>query len=139
VSGRSVGRRDAAAGGIAMLVLAAAAAGQAKAEELDGELLARCAEFQTVEDEFDGLWKKYAVVDSSSPEGERLSAEQDVLVSRIYELREAISDLPARTPEGIKAKTRVAFRDLSPNEAWPEQAEAWMAFSVLRDILGRTG
>jgi hypothetical protein len=139
VSGRSVGRRDVAAGGISMLVLAAAAAAQAKAQELDGELLALCAEFQAVEDESDCLGKKYAVVDSSSLEGGRLQAEQDVLVSRIYELREAISDLPPRTPEGIKAKTRVTFHDLSPNEEWPEYAEAWMTFSVLRDILGRAG
>jgi hypothetical protein len=39
-------QRDIAAGGLAMLVLAAAAAGSANAEELDSELLRAAADFQ---------------------------------------------------------------------------------------------
>ena len=58
MTARHVGRRDAAAGGIAMLVLAAAAAGSAKAAELDGPLLALCQEFHASETS----WTTYSAI-----------------------------------------------------------------------------
>jgi hypothetical protein len=67
----TTGRRSIAAGGFAMLVLAAAAAGTAKAEELDGELLALCntacdihAGSIRIEDEYEakGLDIPYAAI-----------------------------------------------------------------------------
>jgi hypothetical protein len=75
VSGRHIARRDAAAGGMAMRVLAAVAAGQTKAAELDGELCALVREFKdrnvvidrltTVQDEYG--WR--------GPEGQRAGHE----------------------------------------------------------------
>jgi hypothetical protein len=75
VSGRHIARRDAAAGGMAMRVLAAVAAGQTKAAELDGELCALVREFKdrnvvidrltTVQDEYG--WR--------GPEGQRAGDE----------------------------------------------------------------
>jgi hypothetical protein len=108
-----VSRRDAAAGGIAMLVLAAAAAGQAKAEELDGELLALCREFREtipvvtrLEDERDEL-------PFNHPQELALERQVWAIVTRRLELREAITGTPARTPEGLTAKARVALWELS--------------------------
>ena len=56
MTARQVGRRDAAAGRLAMLVLAAAAAGSAKAEELDGELLQAAADFYRLGAEDRAAW-----------------------------------------------------------------------------------
>jgi hypothetical protein len=108
------------------------------AAELDGELLRLCREFTDVEAEFDKVAKAYGVIPSASPEGERLDAEQRVLVDRIHALRGEISDIAAHTPEGIMAKAKVALYDLSPFEEWPDNNETWMALSVLSDIVGRT-
>jgi hypothetical protein len=141
VSGRSVGRRDAAAGGIAMLVLAAAAAGQAKAEELDGELLALCREFHEtipvvtrLEDERDEL-------PFNHPREAAIDRQLQAVVSRRWELREAITDTPARTPEGLAAKARVALWELCDGdpEAGPISGSNGVGWSLARDVLGRVG
>ena len=137
---RHVGRRDAAAGGLAMLVLAAADAGSAKAQELDGELLALCREFDEtipavirVEDEMDAL-------PFNHPHAATLDAEVKAVVRRRWELREAITDTPARTPEGLMAKAKVALwelRDGDPEEG-PTYGNSTVAWSLARDIAGRT-
>ena len=142
MTARHVGRRDAAAGGLAMLVLAAAAAGSAKAEELDGELLARCTEFQAVEAEMDHIWETL---------GDRLMAERDAhplaqreteASGRYCELREIIADMPARTPEGLQAKARVVlseFRGEDNSSDFPGQYDprGALALSLARDLIGR--
>jgi hypothetical protein len=126
MSGRRVSRRC-AAGGLGMLLLAATAAGSAKAEELDGELLARCAEFQAQEDELNRIFDVIGDLSMREREG----------VDRIHELRGLISDLPARTPEGLRAKAQIALLDFGPEDKWPEDNSQWTAWSLARDVLGK--
>ena len=141
MTARHVGRRDAAAGGLAMLVPAAAAAGSAKAQELDGELFALTREFEEtiptvirLEDERDALPRNHPGVNV-------LDAQVKALVSRRWELREAISDTPAVTPEGLIAKAKVALWELSdgdPTEG-PTYGSSTVAWSLARDIAGEGG
>jgi hypothetical protein len=121
-----------------MLVLAAAAAGHAKAQELDGELLALCDEFHANRVETDIIWE----VDMpavGSPEASRSEA----LVDRYHELRAELAELPARTPEGIAAKARIILTEFAGEdeaENYPAQYDprGALALSLARDILGRT-
>lgn len=138
---RAISRRDAAAGGIAMLVLAAAAAGQAKAEELDGELIALCKEYHRIEDRARAI-DHLADASIGSPENARWEEIIHPLIERRHEIRFDISNLTARTPEGLQAKARVVLADLTAGaddrfiSYDPQQA---LGHSLARDILGRTG
>ena len=135
---RQVGRRDAAAGGLAMLVLAAAAAGSAKAAELDGELLALCQEFHASEDELDGLFGDYDMRIAGDP---RIDRERE-LIDRRFEIREELVTLTPRTPEGFAAKARVILADFSgednPNYPGQYDPRTALAMSLAKDILRRT-
>jgi hypothetical protein len=138
----SVSRRDAAAGGIAMLVLAAAAAGQAKAEELDGELLALCREFADVSGETNRISDALADMLSREREAHPLRVRELELSDRFCELRELIADMPARTPEGIRAKARVILAEFVGEDEWEKYPGQYdpsgsLALSLARDILGR--
>jgi hypothetical protein len=139
----TVSRRDAAAGGIAMLVLAAAAAGQAKAEELDGELLALCREFGERNTRIEEL----TLVEESffplnHPQNVAAWLEIRALVERGWEIRDRVATLQARTPEGLLAKARVALWETCDGdpEAGPiEGSGTKVAWSLARDVLGRAG
>ncbi len=142
VSRRHVGRRSAAAGGLAMLVLAAAAARSAKAEELDGELIAACREYHASSEEFRRLTDIYCEMDSRSPAAVEIDGKFAVIVARQRELRGEISGLPARTPEGIRAKAAAVLVDLSEDSSGtmePHDDQYWTAWSLARDIAGRVG
>lgn len=142
MSARVMKRRDAAAGGIAMLVLAAAAAGQAKAEELDGELLALVAEFKAREPRFLHLNAIGDECGPASPEGRAAQAEIRTIVDRGWEIRDRVSELIARTPEGLAAKAWLALwetSDGSPGEGPPVRDDMAVAWSLARDVLGRAG
>jgi hypothetical protein len=54
-------RRSLSGAGVSMLLLTAAAVGQVKADDLDGELLRRCAEFQASQ------IRLYAIEDEENP------------------------------------------------------------------------
>ena len=61
-------------------------------------------------------------------------------VERIHELRELIADLPARTPEGLRAKAKVALVDMSEDGSGtlePVDHQQWIGWSLARDVLGR--
>jgi hypothetical protein len=125
MSGRHVGRRDAAAGGIAMLVLAAAAAGSTKAAEWDGALLTLCNEAcdihagsARIEDDYEsnGLPIPYETVIWPR-------------TARWHDLCATIVDTPARTPEGMRAKARVLADVIALDEP--------MVASLCADLLGR--
>ena len=138
MSGRTVSRRDAAAGGLAMLVLAATAAGADKAQELDGKLLALCDEFHANRTETDAIWK-----DNSPLDGGPAAARSEALSDRYHELREELAELPAKTPEGIAAKARVILTEFQGEDDanfWGQyDARGALALSLARDLLGRTG
>ena len=103
-----------------MLVAAAAAAGSAKAEELD-------------------IW---CDLDSRSAAAVEIDGKFAVIVDRLHELRGEISDLAAVTPEGLAAKAAVVLVDLSEDGAGtrtvkPHDDQQWIAWSLARDIAGR--
>jgi hypothetical protein len=130
-------RRDLAAGGFAMLVLAAAAAGTDKAQELDGELLGLCAEFKAQEDELNRIGDVLADMPWPGRDAHPLAQKERDGVARIHELRGLISDLPARTPEGIRAKAQAALIEFSPEDEWPVDNSYWIVWSLARDVLGK--
>jgi hypothetical protein len=142
MSGRSVSRRDAAAGGLAMLVLAAAAAGQAKAQELDGELLALCREFGERNTRIEELNDIEESFPDGHPQSVAASLEIGTLVERGWKIRDRVATLQARTPEGLLAKARVALWETCDGdiEAGPvEGTGTRVAWSLARDVLGRVG
>jgi hypothetical protein len=148
MSGRHVGRRAVAGSGVAMLVLAAAAAaGQAKAEELDGELLSNADELFRLEAEYMRL---RPLIRSLKPEDQPAAeAAFEYADKHLWDRQDEIIDemivTPARTPEGIVAKARalelwlnrrvpVAIADTFDDCAEGHEA---LAMSLARDVLGR--
>ncbi len=122
---RPATRRDIAAGGIAMLVLAAAATGAAKAEELDGPLLALCNEACDIHAGSIRIEDEY--------ESRGLSIPYETVIwprtARWHDLCAEIVDTPARTPKGIRAKARVLADVIALDEP--------MVASLCADLLGR--
>jgi hypothetical protein len=124
-----------------MLVLAAAAAGSAKAQELDGELLQAAADFHRLRAKDRAAWSALPNIKAweearwdwcNSEEGDWTLI--DAAIDRIKEL-------PARTPEGVRAKAGVAqallFENNKPSiEEGCEDEEVAVAMSLCRDILG---
>ncbi|MCB8878260.1 hypothetical protein [Acidisoma silvae] len=139
----SISRRSAAASGMAMLVLAAAAAGQAKAEELDGELLSLKSEFDASEEELGKLFAEDEVLPNQDPRIQDIRDREAVLVDRRREIREEMADLAARTPEGLCAKAAVIFSDFRGRADHryfgSYSPEGAIVASLARDILGRAG
>jgi hypothetical protein len=141
---RNPSRRDIAAGGIAMLVLAAAAAGVDKAEELDGELLQAAADFHRLRAKDKAAWAtlpRDAAVERARWDWCN-SEEGDWTLTDAATRR--VSDLPARTPEGLRAKARVAQALLLEHhgsliEEDAADEEIAVAMSLVQDILGRAG
>ncbi|MCB8884004.1 hypothetical protein ACELLULO517_27450 [Acidisoma cellulosilytica] len=126
-----------------MLVLAAAAAGQAKAEELDGDILALKVEFQDTGRELDDLLAEDEALSSDDPRVTEIRGREAVLVDRRREIREEMADLEARTPEGLSAKAAVVFADFrgAADHRFPVSynPQAALVASLARDILGRVG
>jgi hypothetical protein len=131
VSGRIVSRRSAAAGGIVALLLTATGAGTAQAEQLDGELLTLCREFEANDVEFDRLCDDEA-------DGHDVHQQIRASVDRCHEMRGLISDIPARTPEGLRAKAQVALIEFGVDDDAVDNSK-WIARSLARDVLGRAG
>ena len=131
-------RRDLLGGGASLLLLTAAAAGQAKAEELDGELIAAATEYARLEDQYCVL----CLGEDELPEPERsVCATQLAAISaRQRELFDAMFDMPARTPEGLRAKALAALckvGDGDSNATQPISYDDNLTWSLLCDILGR--
>ena len=91
-------RRQLFGAGGALLVLGAAPAGPGKAAELDGELLEVAAGIAAIDRQF-ATWNKARASVSNAEWREELAA--------YWELADRVTDLPARTPEGLQAKARV--------------------------------
>ena len=127
----------------ALLLLTAAEAGPAKAGELDGELLACCAEALAIEYESNRLYAVCCALQSRSLSS-RLAdaaydAHEDATLDTWHELVDRICDLPARTPEGLRQKAAVA-RSAVPTERRDEPDPVdRLAWSVFGDVLGRAG
>lgn len=147
MSARGISRREAAARGVAMLVLAAAAAGPAKTEELDGELLADAAEYLGLRASYLGHYQPI-MQSGAKPAGQEAWDHCNVkLWPRELELIARITDAQARTPEGLRAKAAaleaLLHQDVPEftNDTFEDCAEDHerLAMSLARDTLGRTG
>jgi hypothetical protein len=126
-----------------MLVLAAAAAGTDKAQELDGELLSSVSEWHRLVTQDKATWD--GLKDEETAVGQAYWDEADAdggIWDRIHDAAERIMTLPARTPEGIRGKASVLRRMLLDHheEQLDEDCadeEIRVAFSLVSDILGR--
>jgi hypothetical protein len=126
MSGRQVGRRTTATGG------------SAKAEEPDGELIGLCREFQAQEDELNRIGHVLMDMPWNLREAHPLAQKERDGVDRINVLRDLISGLPARTPEGLRAKAQAALADFGGVEdEWPSDNSYWIVWTLARDVLGR--
>ena len=144
MSARDVGRRAVAGSGLAMLVLAAAAAGSAKEEELDGELLARCAEFRDLDNELERINDVLGDMLMVERDAHPLAQRETEASERYCELRELIADTAARTPEGIQAKAHIVlaeFRGEDNSGDFPGQYDprGALALFLACDLIGRAG
>jgi hypothetical protein len=125
-----------AAGG-ATLLLAATEAGQAKAEELDGELLAACDAWWANIAETDALLNPVEHLPSNHPDAKLAWARHwNELNPRVHELKWQIAEMAARTPEGLRAKARAARRMLNYGLDGGVMDDDALYASVLHDILG---
>ena len=103
----------------ALLLLTAAEAGTAKAAELDGDLITMYEETVTIEQESNRLWKIACArpddFSDTHPAFVAYDTHEDATLSRRAELVDAVIETPARTPEGLRAKSAVA-RSAVPQE-----------------------
>ena len=117
----------------ALLLLSATEAGQAKASELDGELLALCDEAVALHQ---GSVAATDAIDApglmqGSPKDEAAWEAAYARSATWRDLCEEIAALPARTPEGLVGKARVLRRVVALEEP--------LVASLCRDLLGRVG
>lgn len=113
-----------------LLLLPAAAAGQAKADELDGELLCLSREAMACEAESERL----LLINEDHPDVTRANDRLAALLNRLCVL-------PSRTPEALRAKASVldfllphfAEDDDNDGNISPEP----LARSLVNDLLGR--
>ena len=127
----------------AMLLLSAAEAGPAKAAELDGELLACCAEALAIDAESNRLFRIAVAAGDDAPpdhpDWQVHDAYDDATNPRWHELVEHIAATSARTPEGLRAKATVARSTVTEERReLPDPADT-LAWSVLTDVLGSAG
>jgi len=115
-------RRSLFGAGAGLMLLAAQAAGGAKAAELDGELLALEAELQALEKEADAAaW----------------SDDLNRILDRYWQIADRIGAIPARTPEGIQCKARVlrSVRNMLVVEDESDHISRH-TLGLVRDLLG---
>ncbi len=130
-------RRTLFGAGAAMLLLGATEAGAAKAEELDGELLARIAQWRAHDAATDAMDREIDDLPSTDPR--YIDTWKEITENRsprYHELWEAIAVTPARTPEGVQAKAAIAREIIAIWADGSYSRDNAMAASVFHDMLG---
>jgi uncharacterized coiled-coil DUF342 family protein len=94
------------------LLLVAREAGAAKAQELDGKLIALCREFEDAEVTF-AAWDAERDSCRSTIRAKEIDTLERALVNRRHEIREEVAELKAHTPEGLQAKARMVMTELA--------------------------
>jgi hypothetical protein len=122
-----------------MLLIGATEAGAAKAAELDGELIALCAESERLEADYCRLcWASdWGHPKYGTPEQQSALAAFAAVGERQQEVLMQIAVLAARTPEGLGAKARALhtyFGDNPPEHGLPCGDALW---SLVCDVAGR--
>lgn len=139
-------RRQLFGASAAMLLIGSAAAGEGKARELDGELIDACAAALAIDQESNRL---YDAAPEDAPETHPAWMAWHTHLQDIYwgmagegpsfhQLVARISELPARTPEGLAAKVAVARAALPQGREDLEPCEV-LVWSVLDDMAGSVG
>ncbi len=131
VAARSARRRQSLLGApAALLLLAAPASGTTKQDELDGALLAICAEAMRLDREAD-----------TADDGDAI----DAMLDRWGELADVIAVTPARTPEGLQAKAGIIWRSMeNMHRAWEagdteyQEVHDPLVWSLVNELTGRT-
>jgi len=127
-------RRDLFGGFASMLLLVPTEAGIAKAEELDRELLACCAEAEASERAATVTMDVVEAMDANDPDmTSALLAAYPVFVAYSDAIERA-AQLPARSPEGLRAKASLLLLHIRT-----EQDHTALAASLARDVTGRAG
>lgn len=132
-------RRAALVNSAALLLLASAAAGPAKATEIDGELLARCAEYQAADRESDLISGELQGLPDGAPRlvHDPIWSRLEAAMTHANTALDRIIHLPARTPEGIAAKAAVLRVATSQAMDSAPDAHELLALSLADDIAGR--
>ncbi len=129
-------RCDLFAGFASMLLLVPSEAGASKAAELDGELIAACAEFGRLEDAYDVTCRAEDRA-PDGPEKDALLDQVDALGDEQLAVYAAICTTPARTPEGLRAKAHaLACWFAKSGDGTPCNHGDQLAWSLVRDLLG---
>lgn len=135
---RLVARRSLMGTGASLLLLGAAEAGHAKAQELDGELLAACESFDRVRARIAYLCAHSPGTPFRHPRTVAHEAQIEAANEAWDEALERAARLPARTPEGLRAKARLA--QVAMEEIYDDGTEPGaytIVVSVMSDLLGR--
>ena len=113
-------RRPARAYRRSALLLVAGEAGAAKAQELEGKLIALCREFEDAEVTFAAWDAERDFMPFDHPRAKEIGTLERAPVNRRHEIREEVAELKALTPEGLQAKARMVMTELAeegdPNE-----------------------
>ncbi|MCB8877606.1 hypothetical protein [Acidisoma silvae] len=105
----------------------------------DARLLELVARFRRLRKQMDVLWRREELCADADWEQVRntIRAETFEFVDRCWAIRTAVANLPARTPEGLKAKAWLALWetcDGAPEEGPPDHPDVAIAWSLARDI-----
>ena len=130
-------RRDLAGAFSAMLLLTAAEAGPAKAEELDGELIRATQEAIRLNSHTAAALNACKSVEEESEVWNTLQPAYEAMDGHL----ELVIGTPCRTPEGFRAKAMVvADWQKNPLSLDPDRdLDDRLVASLLRDLLGRAG
>ncbi len=113
-----------------------------KAQELDGQLIGAAADFHRLRAESKAFWSGSEALGREAEE--RMWDDCDAGLWRLTDGAMAlVAKLPARTPEGLRAKASVAQALFLEHhggqiEEGCEDEEIKVSLSLVRDILGRT-
>ena len=122
----------------ALLLLSATEAEHAKAADLDGELLACCAKVVEMDRESERLLAACpSNASASHPAWLAYDAFESAALDRWSDAFDRIVALPARTPDGLRAKAAVA-QSVIP-DSWRDDSSptAAIALSIFADLAGR--
>ncbi len=122
-------RRDLFGGFASMLLLVPAEAGALKAGELDRELLSCCAEAEASER---AATVTMDVVETMGADDPDMTSAYLVFVAYSDAIERA-AQLPARSPEGLRAKASLLLLHIRT-----EQDHTALASSLARDVSGKT-
>lgn len=138
---RPTSRRDQAGFGGALLLLTAAAGGQAKAaDELDGALIAFASEYARLQDEYCVVCSGIDELPDGGPEKEGREARLAAISDRQEELCGLLCGMRPSTPEGLRAKAHAALcrmADGGTDATKPISRDNYLPWSLVNDLLAR--